>query len=213
MTPKKGVRLSENEVSEAVRRSGFSIAKFVAPKGESGERGSVLATPPDEVDKLLVTARKTFRDGNFQRAEKMAVSISNRLKLYPKNPKKKLDAKSESRDADALQFLSLVSFSQNKYEDAAEQAHLALHHSSPWNWETLSEHYKKTKVYTSQLKELENSIRKKSTAEKRFLVGYHYLMQGHKDAARKQLELAQKLQPKNEVIQSLLRQIRKGEKR
>ncbi|MFQ5731893.1 MAG: tetratricopeptide repeat protein [Planctomycetaceae bacterium] len=206
LTPKQGVRLSQTAIAAAVKRSGFSLSKIVPPNGKPSKGSAVPATPPDSIDKLLATARKTFRNGDVNRAANMAIAIVGDLR--PVEP-----GKHSPRDADALQFVALVSFSQKKYDAAAKYAHLALHRGSHWNWKTLSGHYRKPSDYVSQLRTLEASIRDKPTAGKRFLVGYHYLMLGYGEAARKQLELAAKEQPKNAVIQSLLHNLKKGPKR
>ena len=213
LAPKQGVRLSQSAIVAAVKRSGFSLSKVVAPEGIPSNEEAVPATPPDAIDKLLATARKTFRNGDVNRAAKMAVAIANQIPSFSTNPGKKTEANVSPRDADALQFIALASFSQKRYDDAARYAHLALHRGSHWNWKTLSGHYRKSSDYISQLRTMETSIRDKPTADKRFLVGYHYLMMGYGEAARKQLELAVQEQPKNPVIQSLLRNLKKGPKR
>ena len=207
LTPKQGVRLSQTAIAAAVKRSGFSLSKVVAPDGRPSKGPPVPATPPDEIDKLLAAARKTFRNGDVDRAVKLASAIADQIPSFSTNPEKKTGADVSPRDADALQFLSLVSFSQKKYDDAARYTHLALHRGSHWNWKTLSGHYRKSSDYVSQLRTLETSIRNQPTAAKRFLVGYHYLMLGYGDAARKQLELAAKEQPKDAIIQTLLRNL------
>ena len=213
LTPKQGVRLSQTAIAAAVKRSGFSLSKVVAPNGRPSNVPAVPATPPDAVDKLLATARTTFRNGDVNRAAKMAIAIANQIPSFSTNPGKKTGANVSPRDADARQFLALVSFSQTRYDNAAKNAHLALHRGSHWNWKTLSGHYRKSSDYVSQLRTLETSVRDKPTAGKRFLVGYHYLMLGYGDAARKQLDLAAKEQPKDAVIQTLLRNLKKGPKR
>ncbi len=213
MTPKQGVRLSQSSIAAAIKRSGFSLSKVVAPVGIPSKKEAVPATPPDAIDKLLATARKTFRNGDVNRAAKMAVAIANQIPSFSTNSGKKAGANVSPRDADALQFVALASFSQKKYDDAARYAHLALHRGSHWNWKTLSGHYRKSSDYVSQLRTLETSVRDKPTAGKRFLVGYHYLMMGYGDAARNQLELAAKAQPKDPVIQTLLRNLEKEPKR
>ena len=57
-------------------------------------------------------------------------------------------------------------FALGKYEDAASEAHTALHRGKHWKWKTLGGHYAKTADYSLQLRALENSIRQESTPEK-----------------------------------------------
>ena len=96
-----------------------------------------------------------------------------------------------------------------KYEDAAAAAHIALHHDSNWNWKTLSKHYATTKDYTTQLRNLETSITNSSTAEKRFLIAYHYLMLGQPKAARAQFQRVAKAKPDDKLVAKLLQNLEK----
>ena len=61
-----------------------------------------------------------------------------------------------------------------------------------------------TADYSLQLRALEDSIRRKSTPEKRFLIGYHYLMLGQPRAARAQFARAAKDKPDDVLIANLL---------
>ncbi len=106
-------------------------------------------------------------------------------------------------DAESDQVHSLALFASGKFDEAGKAAHAALLRGKHWNWKTLGGHYKKTADHTSQLRALENSIRQKSTPEKRFLVAYHYLMLGQPKAARAQFQRVARARPDDKLVASL----------
>jgi hypothetical protein len=55
-------------------------------------------------------------------------------------------------------------------------------------------------TYINQLRELEANVRQNpNNASTRFLLGYHYLVQGHKDAAATEFQNVVKLEPKDQL--------------
>jgi tetratricopeptide (TPR) repeat protein len=211
LSPRPGVRLSEASIRSAVKLSGFTFSRMVSPAdGPSNER-PMQATPPDAVDRLLITARRTFRGGDRDRAAKMAVEIVSKLSLTserdePVDENGSTDG-SSPRDADALQFVALMQFSQREYTDAVKYARMALLRGAPWDWNTLSSHYVKPEDYSAQLRKLELSIRAEPQPEKRFLIGYHYWMMGHHEAAHSQFEKAAAGMPDDQLIPKLIERL------
>jgi len=109
------------------------------------------------------------------------------------------------------QFRSLVLFAMKDYDKSAAAAYTALTIGPGWNWETLQNLFPSPEIYTSLLRALEEDMGKDQTiTSKKFLLAYHYLMLGHKDAAGKQLAPVVKAEPRNDVAKQLLKMI--GEK-
>ena len=217
LTPNPGSRISEAAIATAVKQSGFTPVKIVVPGGKTVHPGNGKTGPKTvqrlsraDVGKLLLPARTAFRKGDFGQAVKLARRIATRI---DGNGRTQHVDRDDPAGSDAFQFLSLAEFAAENYDAAATAAHVALHRGSPWNWKTLSGHYLKTDRYAAQLRALETSIRKKPTADKRFLIAYHYLMLGHQKAAAAQLRKAIKNKPDNPLISKLLRKLKKGKSR
>ena len=217
VTPQRGVRLSEAALLAAARRSGFEPDRVVAPNGTSKQKPSERPQPrssnpraaPDEVAKELAPARAAFRKGEFQQALKL-------IRQSAEKPRPALDskdttnAKQNAREAEIQQLLALVNFALGRYDEAAAAAHSALHNGPFWKWETLSSHYTNTNEYTTHLQALEKSIRQTSTTEKRFLIGYHYLMLGHRKAAQVQFQKVVGDKPDDKLVRRLITDLRKA---
>jgi hypothetical protein len=68
--------------------------------------------------------------------------------------------------------------------------------------------YPNVSVYTDQLRALENYCNQNAgSSAAGFVLAYHYLTQGHNDAALQQLERVVALQPKDTLSASLIRQL------
>lgn len=214
LTAEKGKTLSDAAINAAVRRSGFTVGKIVTPGGratqtndpKTGKRRN-MPIKLDDVNRLLEQPRSAFRNENYKQARELTEKIITGIPGIGSNPHKDRD---DPGGAELFQFLSLTHFAHGNFEDAAKAAHAALHRGKAWKWKRLSGHYANAKTYSAQVRSLEESIRKESTAEKRFLIGYHYLMMGYPDAARKQLNRVVKENPKDDLVRDLLKQLSKN---
>ena len=66
--------------------------------------------------------------------------------------------------------------------------------------------------YTNQLRDLEAFVKDKpDNAAARFVLGYHYLVAGHQDAARAAVRRVVDLEPKDRVAQQLLSGLEKAD--
>jgi len=217
LTPQAGSQLSESAISSAVTRSGFSVTKIVAPTNTKGNEPADSSPggpfnkrlKEAEVTRLLLAPRKAFRKADYKKALELTDALVAHIRRGPlKQPEGNSPRRNEP-DAEIDQFHSLALFALGKYAEAAKAAHLTLHRGDHWNWKTLSGHYQKSSDYSSQLRNLENSIRKKSTPDKRFLIGYHYLMLGQPKAARAQFERVAKAEPGDKLVTKLLQDLGK----
>jgi len=208
ITPKQGASISTNALLDAVRKGGFTPGKIVTPNTSSLKQtrpGSPESKT--QVERLFAQARDAFRDADYSLAAQLASRASAGMPGVGK----------------AKQFLALTHFAKaangktadkekkKNYEAAASAAHRGLHLGPHWNWKTVSQHYANSRDYTPHLRALQKYTRENpSAAHVRFLLGYHYLIMGYSDAARVQLNQARKLEPKDQVIEKLLKQLEKG---
>jgi tetratricopeptide (TPR) repeat protein len=111
-------------------------------------------------------------------------------------------------DATLHEFRALALFALQKYEQAATPLHAVLSVGPGWDWTTLIGLYPRADVYTQQLRALEQYARSnpKSTAA-HFLLAYHYLTQGHNDAALGQFRQIQALAPGDTLSAQLVKQL------
>ncbi|MGZ5943212.1 MAG: tetratricopeptide repeat protein, partial [Isosphaeraceae bacterium] len=137
-------------------------------------------------------ARDAFKQGNYA----LAVQLGEQaLGQMPNDP-------------NIHQFLALGLFAQGQYDQAAAPLYAVLTIGPGWNWTTLIGSYAEADTYTQQLRALEAYIRANpQSAPAHFVVGYHYLTQGHNDAAAKQFEQAAGLQPADKLSAQLSAQL------
>jgi tetratricopeptide (TPR) repeat protein len=103
------------------------------------------------------------------------------------------------------EFRALVMFAQGKYREAAAGLHSVLAVGPGWDWTTLSSLYPNVEVYTQQLRALEAAVKQQpQAADARFVLAYHYLTAGSKDAAAAMLQGLYKQTPQDTVIKELL---------
>jgi hypothetical protein len=80
-----------------------------------------------------------------------------------------------------------------------------------WNWSTLVGLYPDVEVYTNQLRALEAYAQSNpGSTSPQFLLGYHYLVEGHNDAAAAQFEKVTQLQPNESLSASFVKLLRKA---
>jgi uncharacterized protein (TIGR03066 family) len=103
------------------------------------------------------------------------------------------------------EFRALVLFAQGKYQESAAGLYSVLSVGPGWDWTTMSSLYPKVDVYTKQLRALEAYVKQHpDAADGRFVLAYHYLTTGSKDAAVAQLKKLHKELPQDRVIKELL---------
>ena len=153
------------------------------------------APPPEEVANPAVakfdSARAAFGTGDYAGALQLT---DEALKVLP-------------NDATLHEFRALVLFAVGKYDLAAGPLYAVLSVGPGWDWTTMAGLYPNIDVYTSQLRKLEAfvSANPKSTAG-RFVLAYHYLTQGHTDAAVSQLKEVVALAPQDTLSAQLVKQ-------
>jgi tetratricopeptide (TPR) repeat protein len=103
------------------------------------------------------------------------------------------------------EFKALALFARGDYARAAAELHGVLAVTPGMNWATLSGLYPDVATYTGQLRALEDRCRRgPKDAAPCFVLAYHYLVVGHKDAAVAQLKAVLASEPGDRVARRLL---------
>jgi tetratricopeptide (TPR) repeat protein len=145
--------------------------------------------PPAAVLSDFEAARKAFRQGDYDNA----LNLLDRI------------VKQNPADTTAHELRALTLFAMNRYDESAATLNSLLAVAPGWSWETMSGLYPNVGTYEKQLRDLESFAKNEpKNAAGRFLLGYHYLVAGHQDAACKQFQQVVDLQPKDRVAQQLL---------
>jgi hypothetical protein len=105
-----------------------------------------------------------------------------------------------------------VLFALQRFDEAAPALYAVLAVEPGWDWTTMIGLYPDVETYTRQLRALESYIAQSpKSAAARFVLAYHYLTQGHIEAAIGQLQEVTQLQPRDTIAAQLLRQLEKSE--
>src|SRR5271157_3241113 len=145
-------------------------------------------------EQVFSAARDAFKAGDFQRALDLTDQV---LKDTPNVPV-------------VHEFRALCLFALKRFDEAAAVAYAVLSAGPGWNWTTLVGLYPDVDTYTNQLRALEASVRTNANSPAtQFLLGYHYLVQGHQEAAASQFEKVAKLQPTDQLSASFVKALKK----
>jgi tetratricopeptide (TPR) repeat protein len=159
---------------------------------------NTAAVPPEQTAASQATsvfnqAREAFKSGDYstalQRVQQALGSMPNDTTMH--------------------EFLALVLFAQGSVEQAAAPLYAVLSIGPGWDWTTLIGNYSDANVYTEQLRGLESFLKANpGSAPAHFVLAYHYITQGHGDAAAAQLERVVSLQPGDKLSAQLLSKLR-----
>ena len=141
---------------------------------------------------MFDAARESFKQGNYDQALAQA---DDALKTLP-------------NDTALHEFRALCLFALKRYDEAAATLYAVLSVGPGWDWATLVGLYPDVEVYTAQLRALEAYCDANPTsAAARFVLGYHYLTQGHTEAAATVLKQVVALMPNDTLSAKLARQL------
>ena len=149
----------------------------------------VMEPPPepndvDTAQEALTGARESFKAGDYART----LTLTDQALVQTPN------------DPILHEFRALVLFALKRYKEAAATAYAVLTAGPGWNWPTMVGLYPDVETYSNQLRELEANVRQNpNDAAGRFLLAYHYMVQGHKDAAANEFQNVVKLEPKDQL--------------
>jgi tetratricopeptide (TPR) repeat protein len=137
-------------------------------------------------------ALEAFRQGDYRGALRLAAHA----------------AIDDPRDPSTHVLLSLAMFAVGDYRAAAMEAHgLAAMGRVP-DWNTVYGFYGNVQPYTDQLRKLEDFVAKNPNApEARFLLGFQYQIDGHREAAQGEYLQALTKIPQDRIAAQLLTQV------
>src|SRR5262249_29679007 len=147
------------------------------------------APPPeagavDTAQEALTQARESFKAGDYARA----LTLTDQALVPTPN------------DPILHEFRALVLFALKRYKEAAAADYAVLTAGPGWNWATMVGLYPDVETYIKQVRELEASLRQKpNDAAGRFLLAYHYMVQGHKEAAANEFQTVVRLETKDQL--------------
>ena len=172
------------------------VAGYSAPYDYSQPINTVSAPADEAVANpamtLLDTGRSSFLQGNYadalQQTDQALATLPNDTTLH--------------------EFRALCLFALGRYDEAAATLYAVLSVGPGWDWTTMISLYPNVDAYTTQLRTLEQYCADHSTsATSRFVLAYHYLTQGHIEAAVKELKQVVALNPGDTLSPKLLRQL------
>jgi len=149
----------------------------------------VTENPPepaavDTAQDTLAAARESFKASDYSRA----LALTDQALVQTPN------------EPILHEFRAVVLFALTRYEEAAAAAYAVLTAGPGWNWATMVGLYPDLDTYSNQLRQLEASVRQNTNAASgRFLLAYHYMVQGHKDSAASEFQNVVKLEPKDQL--------------
>jgi tetratricopeptide (TPR) repeat protein len=158
---------------------------------------NATASPPDQgvTDPAMATfdqAREAFKRGDYTNALNLT---DQALRQVPNDPT-------------LHEFRALALFALGRDDEAAAALYAVLSVGPGWDWSTLIGLYNNPETYTQQLRALETHVSQNpKSAAARFVLAYHYLTQGHPEAAADQLKEVVALQPRDQLSAQLLGQL------
>jgi tetratricopeptide (TPR) repeat protein len=162
---------------------------------EPADSTPAIAPATDEPslgNEFLHDALDAFHRGEYAQA----VRLGNHAAVEsPKNPK-------------VHEAVALALFALKDYRGANMEAHLALALGPVADWNTLYAYYGDLPPYTAQLDALVQHLHDhRDAADARFLLGYHDLMMGHREEAKRELEQVVKMVPHDKLAAQLLEKL------
>lgn len=167
-----------------------------APLPQSVIQRSTAATDPavaSRCEQSLKDATASFKQADFDSSLK---SINQALTQCVDDP--------------ALHELrALVFFAKGDYETASMSLHIVMASSrKPWTWAYMGRLYPDVPTYTKQLRTLETfAKRHPDDAGARFVLAYHYMVDGYPEAAAHELELVIRLDGNDRTALELLKSL------
>jgi Tetratricopeptide repeat len=154
--------------------------------------GPVDQSVADPAEALFDSARASFQQGDYASALQQT---SDALAKLP-------------NDTTLHEFRALCLFALGRYDEAAATLYAVLAVGPGWDWTTMISLYPSIDVYTAQQRALENyCVAHPESATGRFVLAYHYLTQGHTDAAVGVLKQVVALNPSDTLSAKLLKQL------
>jgi tetratricopeptide (TPR) repeat protein len=155
----------------------------------TAEAAPVAETEAASSESTFQAARDAFKANNFENALALA---DQALKTLP-------------GDTALHEFRALALYALKRYDEASGVLYAVLTAGPGWSWSTMIGLYGDANTYTSQLRDLEAFVQANpSSPDGHFVLAYHYLTQGHPDAAAAQFKEVVALEPKDKLSASFV---------
>ena len=177
-------------VVRLVRGRGRALRLFAADQHRERTAGAVGVGPG--VHALRLGPHLLSKEGNYalalQRADAALVGNPNDSSLH--------------------EFRALCLFALGRYDESASALYAVLSVGPGWDWPTLIGLYPTIDIYTAQLRALEDYEKANAqSSTSRFVLAYHYLTQGHIEAAANLFKQVVALKPDDTLSAKLLEQL------
>jgi tetratricopeptide (TPR) repeat protein len=140
------------------------------------------------------SAREAFRAGDYTRALDL---VDQALRQTPNDPT-------------LHEFRALILFALKRYDEAAVPLYAVLSVGPGWDWDTLISLYADPETYTQQIHALEDyAVKNSQSPQARLVLAYHYMTEGHTDAATRQFKSVVTLEPKDQLAPQLIQLLEK----
>lgn len=167
-----------------------TIGDASATPDQSADSDPDAPAPADPLTSTIDDARSAFLQEQFDQAMQL---VDQALAQAP-------------RDAAVNEFRSLCLFAVGRYRESAATIHSVLSAGPGWDWTTMISLYSNKDTYEQQLRKLEDASQADpGSADKKFLLGYHYLTAGHKDEAVSIWKKVVELQPDDQLSADLVK--------
>jgi hypothetical protein len=142
------------------------------------------------VNQRFDAARESFKGGDYDKAlEQVNAAIEKR-----------------PSDATFHEFKALCLFAQGKFKEAAPVLYAVIAAGPGWDSDTMNNFYPDEDTYQKQFKALKDFVVQESDAGYgHFVLAYHYLAQGRKSLAVKELKEVTRTQPEDKLSAELLK--------
>jgi hypothetical protein len=185
-------------------RYNYNVAPYAVASSDYFDTDVPLQTPPmlqannedtnidSEESEFYSQAIEAFQQGEYSAAARLAAHAA-------------LD---EPRNPNVHLLLSLGLFAVGQYRGAAMEAHAVAALGAVPDWPKLLGLYdNNVESYTEHLRALEQYVRNNPTApDGRFLLGFQYMMDGHRSVAQDQFLESLRLMPRDSLAAKLLTQ-------
>jgi TolA-binding protein len=190
-----------------VAGAGSSGYDYSQPLVNYGDAGATAAAPTDTPAAATDPAAQTPTPPADPGMDAFAAARSAFYEgLYGKALQQlEITLQTMPNDSVVHEFRGLTLFAEHKYPESAAAVYAVLSAGPGWDWTTLSSLYPSVETYTAQLRKLEAFARQNPMSpDAAFLLGYHYLTQGHAEHAHARFLVAQTLTPNDRLIAQLV---------
>jgi tetratricopeptide (TPR) repeat protein len=172
------------------------VAQATAPQVVAAQTTTpqVVAAPPqpsqtDAAQEQFNQGLAEFKAGNYQQA---LTQLDATLRQLPKDPV-------------VHEVRALDLFAVGQYQQAAASLNSLLATAPGMDWTTMAGLYGDVDDYTAQLRALEQHCKANpKDAPAAFVLAYHYLVEGHQDAAVRALKVVVAQQPRDVIAKRML---------